>query len=76
FASGLPFMLTGATLGYWLRAEGASLKAIGFISWVSLAYSFKFLWSPVVDRVNLPLLGRLGRRRGWLLLTQIALAAG
>ena len=76
FASGLPFMLTGATLGYWLRDEGASLKAIGFISWVSLAYSFKFLWSPVVDRVNLPLLGRLGRRRGWLLLTQIALAAG
>lgn len=76
FSSGLPFMLTGATLGYWLRDEGTSLKAIGFISWVSLAYSFKFLWSPIVDRTNVPGLGRLGRRRSWLLLTQLVLAAG
>ena len=56
FASGLPFLLTQNTLGYWLRDEGTSLKAIGFISWVGLAYSFKFLWSPIVDRVDLPLL--------------------
>jgi len=75
FSSGLPFMLTGATLGYWLRDEGTSLKAIGFISWVGLAYSWKFLWSPVVDRVTVPGLGRLGRRRSWLLLTQLILGA-
>jgi PAT family beta-lactamase induction signal transducer AmpG len=71
FSSGLPFLLTAGTLGYWLRDENTSLKAIGFISWVGLAYSFKFLWSPIVDRVSVPLLGRLGRRRGWMLLTQI-----
>ncbi|HEX8234030.1 MAG TPA: MFS transporter [Caulobacteraceae bacterium] len=76
FSSGLPFMLTAATLGYWLRDEGTSLKAIGFISWVGLAYSFKFLWSPVVDRTDVPILGKLGRRRGWLLLTQLVLGAG
>jgi PAT family beta-lactamase induction signal transducer AmpG len=76
FSSGLPFMLTAATLGYWLRDEGTSLKAIGFISWVGLAYSFKFLWSPIVDRVTPPGMGRLGRRRSWLLLTQVVLALG
>jgi len=76
FSSGLPFMLTAATLGYWLRDEGTSLKAIGFISWVGLAYSFKFLWAPVVDRVTPPGLGFLGRRRSWLILTQVVLAAG
>jgi PAT family beta-lactamase induction signal transducer AmpG len=76
FASGLPFMLTAATLGYWLRDYGTSLKAIGFISWVGLAYSFKFLWAPVVDRVTPPGLGWLGRRRSWALLTQIVLCGG
>ena len=76
FSSGLPFMLTAATLGYWLRDEGTSLKAIGFISWVGLAYSFKFIWAPIVDRVSPPGLGRLGRRRSWLLLTQIVLGLG
>ncbi len=70
--SGLPFMLVGNTLGIWLREGGTELAAIGFISWVGLAYSFKFLWAPVIDRVDVPLLGRLGRRRGWLLLSQIA----
>ena len=76
FSSGLPFMLTASTLGYWLRDEGTSLKAIGFISWVGLAYSFKFLWAPVVDRVTPPGLNWLGRRRSWLLLTQVVLACG
>lgn len=76
FSSGLPFFLTAATLGYWLRDEGTSLKAIGFISWVGLAYSFKFLWSPIVDRIPLPVLGMLGRRRGWMLLTQVVLMLG
>jgi PAT family beta-lactamase induction signal transducer AmpG len=76
FASGLPFLLTGNTLGYWLRDEGTGLKAIGFLSWVGLAYTFKVLWAPLVDRVDLPLLGRLGRRRGWMLFSQIMVAAG
>lgn len=76
FSSGLPFLLTANTLGYWLRDEGTSLKAIGFISWVGFAYAFKVYWSPLVDRLDLPLLGRLGRRRGWMLLCQILVASG
>jgi len=73
--SGLPFMLVGNTLGIWLREEGVELAAIGFLSWVGLAYSFKFLWAPIIDRVDVPILGRLGRRRGWLLLSQLAVGA-
>jgi PAT family beta-lactamase induction signal transducer AmpG len=76
FASGLPFLLTQNTLGYWLRDEGTSLKVIGFISWVGLAYVLKPFWAPIVDRVDVPLLGRLGRRRGWMLLSQMVIAAG
>src|SRR5215217_7585922 len=76
FSSGLPFLLTGNTLGYWLRDEGTTLKAIGFLSWVGLAYSLKFLWAPVVDRVDAPLFGRFGRRRSWMLLTQLFVAVG
>lgn len=76
FASGLPFLLTANTLGYWLRDEGTSLLAIGFISWVGFAYAFKVYWSPLVDRLDLPLLGRLGRRRGWMLLCQIVVSIG
>lgn len=77
FSSGLPFFLTAATLGYWMRDEGQSLKAIGFLSWVGLAYSFKFLWSPLIDRLDAPWLGkRLGRRRGWILTTQIVIGCG
>lgn len=76
FASGLPFLLTQNTLGYWLRDEGTSLKVIGFISWVGLAYVLKPFWAPIVDRVDVPFLGRLGRRRGWMLLSQFAVAAG
>src|SRR2546421_9176926 len=69
FSSGLPFLLTGNTLGYWLRDEGISLTAIGFLSWAGIAYSLKPLYAPIVDRTDFPLLGRLGRRRGWMLLT-------
>jgi PAT family beta-lactamase induction signal transducer AmpG len=76
FASGLPFLLTQNTLGYWLRDEGTSLKVIGFASAVGLAYVLKPFWSPIVDRVDVPLLGRLGRRRGWMLLSQIVIALG
>jgi PAT family beta-lactamase induction signal transducer AmpG len=76
FASGLPFLLTANTFGYWLRDDGTSLAAIGFISWVGFAYAFKVYWSPLVDRIDVPLLGRLGRRRGWMLLCQILVTVG
>jgi MFS transporter, PAT family, beta-lactamase induction signal transducer AmpG len=76
FSSGLPFFLSGNTLGYWLRDVGTALAAIGFISWVGLAYSLKFLWAPIIDRVDAPIAGRLGRRRGWMLVSQLSIALG
>lgn len=76
FSSALPFFLSGNTLGYWLRDEGTTLAAIGFLSWVGLAYSLKFLWAPIVDRVDAPIFGRFGRRRGWMLVSQLFVAAG
>jgi PAT family beta-lactamase induction signal transducer AmpG len=76
FSSGLPFFLTANIFGFWLRDEGTSLTAIGFLAWVGFAYSFKFLWAPFVDRLDVPLLGRLGRRRGWMLLAQLVVGAG
>src|SRR3954465_11580908 len=76
FSSGLPFLLTANTFGYWLRDEGTSLIAIGFISWVGFAYAFKVYWSPLVDRLDVPLRGRLGRRRGWMLFCQLLVAVG
>lgn len=75
FGSGLPFLLTGATLSIWLAEGDVALSAIGFISWVGLAYSFKFIWAPVVDRFDVPLLGRFGRRRSWMLLSQATVGA-
>ena len=76
FASGLPFMLVGNTMGFWLREGGVELSAIGFLSWVGLAYSLKFLWAPVIDKVDAPILGRwLGRRRGWMALAQVTVIA-
>ena len=71
FSSGLPFLLVANTFGYWLRDEQTSLTAIGFLSWVGIAYSLKFLWAPVLDRVDLPLFKRLGHRRGWMMFSQI-----
>ena len=76
FSSGLPFLLTGNTLGYWLRDEGTTLGAIGFLSWVGLAYSLKFLWAPLIDRVDAPLFGRFGRRRGWMITAQVVTGLG
>lgn len=77
FSSGLPFLLTGNTLGYWLRDRGVTLEAIGFLSWVGFAYALKFLWSPLIDRLNAPWLGRLlGRRRGWMIVAQCAVGGG
>jgi PAT family beta-lactamase induction signal transducer AmpG len=76
FSSGLPFLLVGNTFGFWLSDEGTSLTAIGFISWVGLAYSLKFLWAPLLDRLDVPGLARLGRRRGWMAAAQIAVGLG
>src|SRR5437762_13773980 len=76
FSSGLPFLLTGNTLGFWLRDEGTTLGAIGFLSWVGLAYSLKVLWAPFVDRLDAPGFGRLGRRRGWMIVSQLLVALG
>ena len=75
FATGLPFMLVGNTLGYWLREESVELSTIGFLSWVGFAYSAKFLWAPFVDKISVPFFGKwLGARRGWILASQIIVA--
>jgi len=71
FASGLPLALTGQALQTWLTVEGVDLATIGFLGLVGLSYTFKFLWAPLMDRFELPV---LGRRRGWLVLTQLLLA--
>ena len=76
FSSGLPFLLVANTLGYWLRDKGIALSAISFLSWVGFAYSLKFLWAPLLDRLDLPVLGQLGRRRGWMLAMQAVIGVG
>ena len=74
YSAGLPFYLVFQTLSAWLRQEGIERSTIGMLSWVGLAYSFKFLWAPIVDRAPLPFLTRwLGRRRSWLLVAQIGI---
>lgn len=71
FASGLPIFLTrGSTLQSWMKDEGIDIKTVGLFSLISLPYTFKFLWAPLLDRFQIPW---LGRRRGWLALSQIAL---
>ncbi len=76
FGSGLPFLLIGNTLSYWLGDAHVNLALIGFLSWVGMAYSLKFIWGAVVDNFSPPLLSKLGRRRGWLLWTQLGAAIG
>jgi len=71
FASGLPLALTGQAMQAWLSADGIDIATIGFLSLVGLPYTFKFLWAPLMDRFEPPW---LGRRRGWLVLSQLALA--
>ncbi|HWP94917.1 MAG TPA: MFS transporter [Gammaproteobacteria bacterium] len=73
FASGLPLALTSGTLQAWLATAGVDIRTIGVFSLVGLPYTLKFLWAPVMDRFVPPW---LGRRRGWMLLTQLALAGG
>jgi PAT family beta-lactamase induction signal transducer AmpG len=73
FASGLPLALTSGTLQAWLTVAGLDLKTIGIFTLIGLPYSLKFLWAPFIDRISLPW---LGRRRGWMLVTQIAVTLG
>jgi MFS transporter, PAT family, beta-lactamase induction signal transducer AmpG len=77
FAAGLPLLLVLGTLSFRLREAGIDRTTIGFLSWVGLAYGFKWVWSPLVDRMPIPLLTPwLGRRRSWLLLSQFVIMAG
>ncbi|OYV00571.1 MAG: MFS transporter, partial [Burkholderiales bacterium PBB5] len=75
FASGLPLALTGQALQVWLSVAGLDVATIGFLSLVGLPYTFKFLWAPLMDRFE-PFVPWLGRRRGWLVITQLGLAGG
>ena len=70
FSSGLPIALAISTLQAWIASEGMDIKTVGAFTLVQLPYQFKFLWSPIIDRITLPF---LGRRRGWMLLTQLGL---
>jgi PAT family beta-lactamase induction signal transducer AmpG len=77
FASGLPNLLIFDTLSAWLREAGLSLEVIGFFSLATLAYSFKFLWAPLIDRTSVPVLTRLlGHRRSWMLVAQALVILG
>lgn len=72
FSAGLPYMLVFATLSRWLREAEIKRSTIGFISWVMLAYGFKWVWAPLVDRIRIPILTRkMGRRRSWMIFAQI-----
>lgn len=73
FSSGLPFALLIGTLTAWLGEVGAKMATIGVFSWIGLSYAFKFLWSPAVDRLSLPVLAKLGRRKSWIILCQAVL---
>ena len=75
FSAGLPLLLVFGTLSVWLREAGIDRATVTFFSWAALGYSFKFVWAPVIDRLPVPILTRImGRRRAWLLVSQIALA--
>lgn len=73
FSSGFPFLLVSGTLALWLTDAGISLEMIGLFSLVKTPYSFKWMWSPIVDRIRLPFFERFGRRRGWALFSQLLL---
>jgi PAT family beta-lactamase induction signal transducer AmpG len=77
FSAGLPYSLVFSTLSFWLREVGIDRTTIGFLSWVALAYGFKWVWAPLVDRLKLPGLTRwLGRRRSWMLFAQLIIITG
>jgi PAT family beta-lactamase induction signal transducer AmpG len=77
FSAGLPLLLVLGTLSFWLREAGVDRTTIGFLSWVGLAYAFKWAWAPLVDQLPIPLLTRaVGPRRSWLIASQLVIAAG
>jgi len=76
FSGGLPFLLVFSTLSAWLREAEVSRSTIGFFAWVGITYSIKVFWAPVVDRLRLPVIGALGRRRSWILVAQVGIALG
>ncbi len=77
FSAGLPLLLVLGTLSFWLREAGIDRTTIGYLSWVGLAYAFKWVWAPLVDRLPIPFLSRmLGRRRAWLLFAQALIVTG
>lgn len=77
FSAGLPLLLVLGTLSFWLREAGIDRTTIGYLSWVGLAYAFKWVWAPLVDRLPIPFLtAALGRRRSWLLLSQLTILLG
>jgi PAT family beta-lactamase induction signal transducer AmpG len=75
-SAGLPLILVFSTLSLWLRDVGVSRASIGFFSWVAATYGFKFLWAPLVDRMPLPILHRLGRRRSWIVFAIVGVIVG
>ena len=76
FASGLPFLLVAGTLAYWLKDQGIELKEITIIASAGLAYALKFLWAPLLDHAQIPLIASMGRRRSWLMLAQFGVFLG
>ena len=73
FSAGVPILLIFSSLSLWLAEAGLKKSAVTFFSWTALGYSFKFVWAPLVDRLPIPVLTRyMGRRRSWLLLSQLA----
>jgi len=76
FAAGLPYMLVFSTLSVWLREAGVTRDTIGYASLIGLSYAFKWTWAPILDQWRLPLLGKLGRRRSWLFLSQLLTVIG
>ena len=76
FSSGLPLALSGSTLQIWMRESGVALETIGLLALVGTPYTLKFLWAPLVDALHVPWFTRaFGRRRGWLLFSQLLLMA-
>ena len=77
FSAGLPLLLVFGTLSGWLARVGIDKSTIGYVSWVALLYGLKFIWSPLVDRMKLPVLGRLlGQRRSWMIVAQLGIVCG
>lgn len=77
FSAGLPLLLVLGTLSFWLREAGIDRSTIGYLTWVGLIYAFKWVWAPLVDRIQIPFLTQfLGRRRSWLIFAQALIILG